>query len=348
MSRLVKPLILVAIVAGAAVCLSFLAPRRVDPLADARAAIERRDFGEAGRLLDDHLKRNPGDRDARFLAARTARRAGNTEAADRHLRSFQELGGDPELIERETLLRSVQAGEVRLGPALYAYCEARPDDPAVPFMLEALAQGFRQAGQMGQAFACLDKWLALPLSIADRAQGLVWRGDVLEYLDRPRDALEDFRRAVELVPDHYEARLRLATALSTTEPRTALSMYIQLERESSGRPEVRVGIARCHRQLGDFSAAAEVIGPLLNDRPNDGEVVIEAAKLALDRGRPSEAEPLLRHAIELVPNIREPVVQLIRCLSDLGRDAEAAAARAKLAKMNEQYQNWLDEMRKKN
>ena len=260
---------------------------------------------------------------------------------------YLKAGGASEQGGLERGLQLVQTGDVSIAGGLYAFCTKHPEKPEVPFILEALAQGFLASNLPAAAVLSLDKWLETPLSPADRSQGLVWRGQALDQLDQTREAIEDYRKAIELTPTQGEARLRLATILSDSEPRPALEMFSQLDRESPGRLEVRLGIARCRRQLGELDEAAALIAPLLSEHPDDVAVVIEASKLALDRGRPTEAEPLLRHAIELAPRNRLAVSQLARCLKDQGKDAAAAAMREKLKQMNADHERWLAEVKKK-
>jgi tetratricopeptide (TPR) repeat protein len=348
MARLIKPLILVAVLAGIALGLYLLSPRHAVSMTEARAAIARRDFADARRILDEHLARNPADNDARFLAARTARRSGDPAAGERHIDMYLKAGGDSEQGGLERGLQLVQAGDVSIAGGLYAFCTKHPEKPEVPFILEALAQGFLASSRPAEAVLCLDKWLESPLSPADRAQGLVWRGQALDRLDQTREAIEDYRQAIELAPGNRDARLQLATILSDSEPLPALEMFAQLDRETPGLPEVRLGMARCRRQLGEMDEAAALLSPLLVERRDNVAVVIEAAKLALDRGRPAEAEPLLRHAIELAATNRVAVAQLARCLKDLGKDAEADHMQAKLKQMNEDHERWLAEVKKKN
>ena len=57
MARLIKPLVLVAVLAGIALGLYLLSPRHADSMTEARAAIARHDFADARRILDEHLVR---------------------------------------------------------------------------------------------------------------------------------------------------------------------------------------------------------------------------------------------------------------------------------------------------
>lgn len=347
MTRLAKPALLLVLLVGVPLGLYYLAPAAADHLAAAREAAARRDFATARRELDTYLGRNPTDPAALLLAARTARRADDPAAAEKYLGKYAELGGDPDTVTLEREMRRSQEGEVSSAAGVLRFCTDHPDHPEVPFMLEALARGLLKAGPPNQTVACLDLWLAKQLSPADRVQGLVWRGRALEQQGLRPEAAEDYRRALEADPDHPEAGLRLAEFLIRDDPRTALAYFDRLDRAAPGRFEVLFGQARCRRQLGDQAEAAALFARLLADHPDDVAVLTEAGSLALDRGRPAEAEPLLRRAVALAPTRRDPNVQLLRCYRELGKDAEAKDQQARVKEIDDELQRRIDALTRK-
>jgi len=214
-------------------------------------------------------------------------------------------------------------------------------------MLEALARGILLAGSPNQAITCLDLWLSHSLSPADRVQGLVWRGLALEKMGLAPEAAADYRTLLAIDPNHAEARFRLAEYQTRDEPREAFVQFQRLDRETPGRPEVQLGLARCHRQLGEHATALSIITQLLAARPNDLDVLTEAGTLALDRGKPAEAEPLLRKAITLSPYRLIANVQLLQCLQELGKADDAEVQRSKVKKIDEEIQKRIDAMTRK-
>ncbi len=333
-----------ALLVGIPVAIYFLVPQssRVDHLAVARDAITRRDFATARRELDAHLAENPRDTEAQFLAARTARRDGDGVAAEKYLQAYLEIGGDREAANLEREMRRSQEGDVSSAGGVLKFCTEHPDHAAAPFMLEALARGLLAAGDSLHALTALDLWLSRAPPAADRVQALVWRGTALERLGRVPEAAADYRKALEIDPAHAEARLRLASFLTRDEPQEALNLYERLEHENPGQFEVLLGLARCHRQLGDHDAAGRIIARLQADRPDDVGVLTEAGMLALDRGHPADAEPLLRRAVALAPTRRDPNLQLLRCLRDQGKESEASEQQAKFKRIEEELQRKID------
>lgn len=342
MGRLVKLLVLPVCLLGLPLALYYFLPSRADHLAAAHAALDRRDFPAARRELDAHLARSPTDADALLLAARTARRADDPAAADEYLRRFLDAGGTAEEAALEREMQRSQAGEVANAGAVMKFCTDHPDEPTVPYMLEALVRGLMRTGQLRTAFAAVDAWLARPLPPGDKDQGLFWRGQILEAVNRHAEAAAEYRKVLDLDPDHAEARFRLAEYLRTNDPPAALPLLQGLDGATPGRFEVRFALAQCRRQLGDLKEADALLAPLLAERPDDPAVLTEAGALALDRGQPAAAEPLLRKAVARDPNEREAHIQLARCLEETARPAEAREHRDRATKIEEDRKRQLD------
>lgn len=344
MRAFVKPLLVLAVLVGGPVAAYFLLPRsnKSNHLDAAKAAIGRRDFAAARKELDVYLAARPKDRQALLLAARTARRAGDGPATEPFLSRYLDAGGDAEEADLERVLRRTQDGDPGGAAALMRFCADHPDNPATGFVLEALGRGFLKARVPVQAVTCFDQWLKRDLSPADRAQGLVWRGQALEMLGRNPEAAGGYRAALALDPAHPEARLRLAEFLTRDDPAKALPLFESLDQEAPGRFEVRLGVARCRRQLGDLPAAAALLDQLRAERPGDAAVLTEAGAVALDRGRPAEAEPLLREAVRLAPDRRDPTLQLVRCLHDQGKTAEEREQLARLKTIDDDIERKLN------
>jgi tetratricopeptide (TPR) repeat protein len=289
-------------------------------LRQAEAVLARRDLDKARAHLALCLKVRAKDPRVQFLAARTARRAGAYDDAERHLGLCKQLGWVPEAISLEWALLQAQRGEpARVEADLLAWVEK--DHPDSVYILEALTQGYMRTYEMRRARDCLDLWLERD---PDAVQALVWRGDVHERLDaRPR-ALEDYRRAVEIDPERDDARQRLADLLiDSRQAQEALEHYEFLAQRQSSSAAVLLGLARCRIELGQGEEAGRLLDDLLAAQPRHAAALIERGRVALLAGREDEAEAWMHRAVDISPYEQEIVYNYIQCLRTRGKEAEA-------------------------
>ena len=328
MSRRLRTLLLIALglgALGAAISAFASHLRGTARTAAIRRALADRDLPLARRLLDERLRDRDGDPGLHLLAAQTARRLDDFPAAERHLERYRILGGDPDAIELERILRRSQSGDLSGSGGAMTLCIEHPEDPAVPMMIEALARGFVAANRPALAVQATDVWLKRNPLPGERAYALYHRGRGFELQARIPEAIASYREALSTNPKLSEAAFALAEVLSREAPPEALSLYGRLRDEGYKPTEVTLGTARCLRQLGELERAAVLIAPLEVEQPKNVAVLVEAAKIELDRLRPGEAERRLRAALALMPKDRDANVQFARCLRDLGRDADARA-----------------------
>ncbi len=288
-----------------------------------RRALADRDLPLANTLLENRLRDDDDDAEAHLLAARTARRLDDFPAANRHLNRFRELDGDPDEVAMELILRGSQSGNLSGAAGALKLCVEQPDNPSVPMMIEALTRGYLAADRPRLAEEATDVWLKRNPPPGDRAYALYLRGRAVERQGKIPDALATYRESLALRPRSPECALALAEVLSREAPPEALPMYDRLRDEGYKPTEVALGTARCLRGLGELDRAAGLVAPLETAQPANVAVLVEAAKIALDKLRPADAERRLRAALAIAPKHRDANVQLARCLRDLGRDADA-------------------------
>src|SRR5262249_6059494 len=148
---------------------------------EAERALQANDLVGARASLLACLEIRPNNPEVLYLLARTARRAGDYQAASAYLQQCRECGGIPEAIELENGLAAFQRGHlsIPLERLLWAYVQKGHPD-GVP-ILEAMSKGYLQTFRLPQALESLNTWLERR---PEDMQGLLLRGQTLEKLQR--------------------------------------------------------------------------------------------------------------------------------------------------------------------
>jgi tetratricopeptide (TPR) repeat protein len=288
---------------------------------EAERALVRRDFEQAQAHLERCLLVRSSSPETHFLAARAARCAGHCDDAERHLNESQRLGELPERVRLERALLAVGRGHrsPRIERELQYLVEQ--DHPDSVLILEVLAKFYMKSYQMRLALACLNRWLERE---PENTQALMWRADTHERLLMYQDALKDWDQVVAIDPQHDEARQRLAEGLvEANQPAAALAHFEYLARRQPEDTKVMLGLARCRHLLDQLEEAQKLLDALLLASPNDAAALRERGRLALETGRPGEAEQWLRKAWDLAPYERATTYVLFVSLTQLGRFEEA-------------------------
>lgn len=311
-------------------------------LAQAESALLRHDYATARAVLDVYLEERADDPAARLLAARACRGLHDYGAALEHLNRCRAARGDAGAIEVETALISLEQGSTRSLSWLRE--RAQLEDPVALVTLEALIQHDIDTYQLRQAQQDLNEYLRRR---PGDLHALLTRGFVWERFLSFADAVVDYRTAVQYHPNSDLARLRLAdTLLIAGTPAEALEQYQWLAASHPEQLEVRLGLARCHRRLGDLALAVQMLDSLAKDFPKHGETLLERGLLGLDLVQAADAALWLERAFTVLPYDRRVSYALERCLTDLGRPDEAAKYRDHTARLDEDLRR-LDQLRLK-
>jgi predicted Zn-dependent protease len=287
----------------------------------------------------------PGKQEVRLKAARDARRAGRMDEFSRKLKEYQEHGGSAETVRLEQALARAQQGDIAPVEKDLAAVLAKKDRTAVPLVLEALTRGKLAALQLSEAHAYLKRWLEV--EPAD-AEGYFLRARAREQLlggnstwntngpKSPPDAQADYRRALELDPQHDRARLSIAErSLDSGKIHEALVHYEALCKKGGASPEARLGLARCQVALGKLDEARRLLDALLRTEPKYAPALVERGRVDMQTGRLAEAEASLRRALSLRPHDRQANYLFLVCLRQGGREAEAKALQVRLRQLQD-------------
>jgi predicted Zn-dependent protease len=288
---------------------------------EAEKALAEYDFAEARRRLARCIKIHPRDPELRLLAAQTARRDGDPDAAEQQLDAYHALLG--EVTQKEALervLAKVQRGDMR--EVLNALMDSLElHHPESEHILEALAMGSVQSYELHHAQfwtnELLTKWPKNAIGRLLYAQTLNTQGN--------RDkAISLLKELVKDSPRYYKGRLFLADTLFKSRAyREAGVEYAALREQRPDELDPLLGLASTYTRMGDDDHARPLLKQLQEKYPDNSDVLLECGRLALDEKRPADAEPLLRRAVELMPNDNEAQRQLGICLGQLDKPEES-------------------------
>jgi predicted Zn-dependent protease len=283
--------------------------------------VERYHNPQAIRHLQACLRAWPDDGDVLLLAARAARRARAYEDAERGLEKYQQVRGcDDAAAFEQLLLAAERGGEDRLIDLCWRYVEQ--GHPERPLILETLARAYLRHYRLPEANRCLDYWLH---DQPDNPQALCLKGHLhLDYEHVRPPAEECYRRAVELDPDHDEARLGLAVALLEDKAFPEAAGHLEyLAKSQPDNPRVQVDLARCRDGQGQRAEALLVVDAVLARRPGYARALALRGRLAFEGEEYQVAEPWLRAAVAADPGDTQARYDLARCLRYRGAIDEA-------------------------
>jgi tetratricopeptide (TPR) repeat protein len=287
----------------------------------AEKLLQRQRYAEARRHLAEAVKVRPRSPVLHLLLGRVSRQAGDVRKASEHLhRCLQLQGGVSEDLQLEQLMLRAQTGEVEaVLDRLAVY--VTQNRPEAPLVLEALCQGFFFEHRTAPALKCAELWLERE---PDNVQALYLKGLCLGDLGIYQPAVESLQRAWDLSPERDDIREQLALALSLAQQYPAAAAHFEALRQKDPKNrQILVGLARCRFAQGEAAEAQRLLDAVLAEDAHSAAALQARGQMALELGRPEEAEPWLREALRVEPHDHLTTYQLIICLRHLGKRDEA-------------------------
>jgi Flp pilus assembly protein TadD len=288
--------------------------------ARAEEAIARYDFPAAREEIKLATELRPRKPAVWLLAAQTARRDGDPDAAKSHLRRFKSLAGATPEWRLEDALQNAQAGDIERD-VYDLMAKADAEHPATEQILEALAVGSVHVYHFDRAGFWVHHLLARfpknPIGRLIRVQMDDVLGKRELAANRCRELLADF-------PDNIKAKALLAGLLYRAQQfEEAASLYEDLRRTQPDELRYLLGLARSRDRMGKIDEARPLVRELEEKFGDHSEALLECGRFALADGRVDDAERLLRQAVQLSPNDHEIHYQLGLCLERAGKTDEA-------------------------
>lgn len=296
----------------------------------ARSELQRYHNPQAIRYLRLCRQTWPRDPEVLLLAARAARRARVYGDCERLLWMYRDLRGRDDALALEQLLLAAERRVDEVADQCWQHIEDRRSD--APLLLEALTRGYLRQYRLGQARLCLDRWKQMQ---PDNAQVYYLEGLFLfDYLRVRSAAADSYRRALELDPEHEEARLGLAVALLQGKSfAEAAEQFEQVLKCQPDNVRVQVGLAECRDDLGQAAEAVRLVEEVLARQPRSAAALSLRGQIALKSGELAAAEDWLRQALRLNAMDHRARYNLTLCLERSGQDEEAGQQRRQLEQM---------------
>lgn len=292
----------------------------------AESAIKKGRPAEARKHLSRCLWFWPRSPEVHLLAARAARMEGDLTDAEAHLNRCLVLQkGASESVQLEFLLLRLRSGEENeVVPVLIDCVEKR--HPETPIILETLAQLYIRRLRWQPAYACLTNWIEYD---PQSAKAHFWRGWVLERVNSPGRAKEDFRRAVELDPEMVEPRVRLVEVLLLDNSPLEAEPHLQfLQARYPTRPDVLAKAGQYYYLKGQYAEARKSLEAAEQGLPDDLIVLSTLTKIDLLDRRAAEAERRIHRILKIDSTDTEARYLLVQALQQQGRREEAVQALA--------------------
>ena len=261
------------------------------------------------------------DPDVSLLAGRACRISGDLPAAEYFLnRCLQQNGAATEALQLEFLLLRVQTGEVdTVFPSLIAAVENGHAESEL--ILNTLVLAYIHNLRFKPAYACLSKLIEINPNLPKTH---FTRGLVLERLGNHKAAREDYHRALELDPEMFQARLRVAEMLlEDHQAPEALPHLERLHRQAPNRPEVSARLGACRLLEGRTEEARVLLEKAVVQMPNDPPLLVNLANLEIQDGNGAAAEKWLRQILATDSTDNEALYSLVTALKLQNRLEEA-------------------------
>jgi tetratricopeptide (TPR) repeat protein len=154
---------------------------------------------------------------------------------------------------------------------------------------------------------------------------------------RDKETVECFERAVELQPDHLEARLRLGRIYQGKKMiELAYQQFSEIEKRDPGFPSVHYHLSAIYLNEGKLDVALRELKTEVKQHPEDASARLELADLLLHTGFPNEALQHLVSAEQIDSKVPDVYFAMAKAHRDLGQLEKAVESARKCIALSAQ------------
>src|SRR5262249_45232407 len=255
-----------------------------------------KEYGEAERAYRAALAQNPKFAPALVGLGEVLQRQGRADEARRMLEEAK--ASDPNNASARLALSANYAAAGKLAEALNEL-ESLPRQNWTLRVALVAGQLEVELGKFREAVTVLTR---LRDVLPDLPTARYWLGHALLGLDRPDEAVTEFRAAVQKQPDNVLAHMALATGLlGAKQPREALAELTPLARPLQNIPEYHLLVGRAYLALGATDDAIKAGRTTLALRPQEARAWALIGSAYTTKGDLRAGQEAFAKAIEVDP-----------------------------------------------
>ncbi len=232
--------------------------------------------------------------------AEAYRKLGDPLRLEKHVNRAIELGMPLDEARRPMRLWLAQCGFTDepfqyLGPLLQAY-RGREFE-----VYESFLKGYSTNWHLGEGRRLIELWREQE---PNNPRIFYWDGvfRAIDYQIVPATKL--LQKAIDLDPEYWQARLRLAELLVEQAKLTEAEMHYEVLMETHPNHRmIQLGYAQCLLNQGRADDAWEIFQKVEHDGPPDSSFLFSKAQASLDSGRTDEARDILQELCDRWPEV---------------------------------------------
>jgi Tfp pilus assembly protein PilF len=307
-------------------------------LNSAQQALRARDWVGANEILERSRQRGEMSGQWHYLQACSERRAGQVAQAQRHLARAAALGWNPADIDRQRLLMKAESGQIKqVEGRLAELLQSEVSDEAGEEIYEAMARGYLASLHIMDATKCLRYWVEWQ---PDNHVPHLWMGDLYQRIENPVAAADEYKRVLDLRPQHAEARLKLAQIyLEQSQVDDAAVLFEDCTSDSAHAAQSLLGLAECRRRQGSTTAAKALLYDVLVlelTSEQSAQALASLGRIALEDRDFAAAIDLLERSISQNPIESDGHIALAGALMAVGQTQLAEVERARARQLVEE------------